>query len=327
LKEKAVRSYAQYRSASFPIPDNLRPGLFSSFDGDGIEDELAIFGGQTRLLARKTKTKTSSSGGIDPSPSPTTSVRGSVSPSSVASPLEPSQSATALPMNVHPSLVEYLGARGLQHDAAQLSNPPNNEGQQQLSLKVANPSQIDSINNPSSGQMGEMVSSFMGYLANRSTSNAPVSPQNSIPDSFGSVQQLPRQNWGGALEGNIQSFPKPDESFGWRGPFSPQANLSRQSQSSDLSISDSSITASNSMIFPSASNLTLQSSSPQTRYRPSSASTYSAHTGYAHYAPTPTDSGGPMVELGLLTESHMDSGWYSFMQDCGISMDSPRNSR
>jgi hypothetical protein len=342
LKEKAVRSYAQYRSASLPARDNPQPSLFSSSsDTDGVEDELAIFGGQTRVLARKTKTKHSST---DSSPSPTTSAGGSVSPHSATSPLEPSHLTTALPTNVHPSLVEYLGSYPLEagYDSASLTNPQNNDGQQmsfEQSVNVPGSSDNNSAANPPSGkQMGEMFSSFMGYLANRSISNVTVAlpvPE-SISDPCGSVQLNTRQNWGGPMEGTTPRFPQADESFGWRPPFDPQANLSHQSQPSNLRILSSPTTTSINMRSPSSNTVTLQSSNPQTRYIPANDASdqsftdydaYAGSMGYTQYAPAPTDPGGPMVELGLMTESEIDSGWFSFMQDCGISMDSPpRNS-
>ncbi|KAF8229501.1 hypothetical protein L208DRAFT_1480574 [Tricholoma matsutake] len=340
LKEKAVRSYTQYRSATLPALTNQPQSIFSSSSDsqrtEGVEDELAIFGGQTRVLARKTKIKCLSSGGSDSSPSPTASARGSVSPSSVTSPLEPTQPTTDAMMNVHPSLVEYLGDHPFVpgYDPVQLTNLPNNDGQ--MSFQHVNSSDVNSTASPPSGkQMGEMFSSFMGYLANRSISNASASlpVSNRTSDRYPSVQQSYNQNWDEAMNGSTSCFPQADNSFDWSPPFDAQANLSHRSQISNLPMS---ITTSDAVLPSSSTALPSQPDTAQTRFIPANGTTsqsysvyesYDRSPGHIQYAPAFSDPGGPMVELGLMTESEIDSGWFSFMQECGISMDSPsRNS-
>jgi len=298
-----------------------------------IEDELAIFGGQTRVLARKTKCKccVSTSSGADSSPSPSASAGGPASPSTVVSSLEPGQQATATPeLNAHPTPVEYLGAQPFTvgYDTPKQTNPSNNDGQSsvQQNVNVTSTFAINPSANPPSGkQMGEMFSSFMGYLANRSISNANIALPTPDPRSnpYQSTQQNVRQQWDGKM--GDSTFPQADHSFGWR----PQEISTRQ-----LPLSNSPNTASTSMFPPSPSTLPLQSSHQQTEFIPVDGTTdqpysdYESHAGsasYPQYASAPTDPAGAMVELGLVTESKIDSGWFSLMQDCGISMDSPRN--
>lgn len=239
-------------------------------------------------------------------------------------------------MNVHPSLVEYLGDHPFVpgYDPVQLTNLPNNDGQ--MSFQHVNSSDVNSTASPPSGkQMGEMFSSFMGYLANRSISNASASlpVSNRTSDRYPSVQQSYNQNWDEAMNGSTSCFPQADNSFDWSPPFDAQANLSHRSQISNLPMS---ITTSDAVLPSSSTALPSQPDTAQTRFIPANGTTsqsysvyesYDRSPGHIQYAPAFSDPGGPMVELGLMTESEIDSGWFSFMQECGISMDSPsRNS-
>jgi hypothetical protein len=271
-------------------------------------DELAIFGGQTRVLARKPKNRFSTSG-AESSPSPTISPEGSVSPASAISTLEPIQvvaaPSTTAPHSPNP---EYLGS---QH-ARRLSL-------QQTIDATNNP---DTTANPPSGkQMGEMFSSLMGYLASRSIStvNATLPVPNPIPDPYRHVQQNVSQGWDGTMEGIISGFPQADNSFGWFPPFDPQANITHQQQPSNPSNTTS------TGVHPSSPRL--QPHHEQTAFIPSNCATshqYSDYESYGGSIPSAfTDPAGGMVELGSMTESEMDSGWLSFMQDCGIIMHSP----
>ncbi|KAK0230819.1 hypothetical protein IW262DRAFT_1261635 [Armillaria fumosa] len=93
LKNKAFQIYSQFRSGN-PPPQNAPVG------SDYGEDELALFGGQTRILFSKLM----SSRGVNrktPSSSPSTNSPNAPSDSQAPSP------SSCVP-DVHPSLVEYL---------------------------------------------------------------------------------------------------------------------------------------------------------------------------------------------------------------------------
>ncbi|TEB30149.1 hypothetical protein FA13DRAFT_1733962 [Coprinellus micaceus] len=106
MREKAFQVYSQFRSGNAPIP-----GVLSTGRPDYGEDELALFGGQTRVLVSKLLSQS----GRAPKRSPSAS---SSLPSTASSPhlatAESSRSdsssstTTSEPADVHPSLVEYL---------------------------------------------------------------------------------------------------------------------------------------------------------------------------------------------------------------------------
>ncbi|KAL0949720.1 hypothetical protein HGRIS_009759 [Hohenbuehelia grisea] len=107
LREKAFQVYSQFRSGNpMPLPDLATPRQV-----DYAEDELAIFGGQTRILlskilSRRGKQKHRESSSSNSSPSP--------SASSITAGVTPTPDTHASPTmgdsvpDVHPSLVEYL---------------------------------------------------------------------------------------------------------------------------------------------------------------------------------------------------------------------------
>ncbi|KAJ7499017.1 fungal-specific transcription factor domain-containing protein [Mycena latifolia] len=102
LREKAFQVYSQFRSGN-PAPPPTGFGLGLSDYG---EDELALFGGQTRvlvskLISKKNKDHTAKESFL--SPTMTTSSVSSPSPSANSS----TPASEPIP-DVHPSLVEYL---------------------------------------------------------------------------------------------------------------------------------------------------------------------------------------------------------------------------
>jgi len=114
LRQKALQVLTQYRNGNRPTPNTV----LSDHQEQG-DDELALFGGQTRILVtrllsaskKKRKTAASSSVPCSTSPSPLTeseSLCGS------------SASADGSLPEVHPSLVEYLST------FPPSSNPPSN---------------------------------------------------------------------------------------------------------------------------------------------------------------------------------------------------------
>ncbi|OBZ73747.1 putative transcriptional regulatory protein C1F7.11c [Grifola frondosa] len=108
LKERAVRAYSGFRnrhtSPSVDIHLRMAPE-------DEFHDELAIFGGQTRVMSSKSLTKKRKKHRIENSTSP----RASPSMQSVSTPSDDGSSSTSLggmpeqmPAGIHPSLMEYL---------------------------------------------------------------------------------------------------------------------------------------------------------------------------------------------------------------------------
>ncbi|KAJ6599161.1 fungal-specific transcription factor domain-containing protein [Mycena vulgaris] len=99
LREKAFQVYSQFRSGN-PTP----PPTGFGTNGDYGEDELALFGGQTRVLVSKLISKKTKD--YNPKESfftPPTST------SSISSPTSSSSTPVSEPIpDVHPSLVEYL---------------------------------------------------------------------------------------------------------------------------------------------------------------------------------------------------------------------------
>lgn len=104
MREKAFQVYSQFRSGNAPIP-----GVLSTGRPDYGEDELALFGGQTRvlvskLLSQSKRPKRSASA----STSTTTSSNSSPNLSRSDSRPETSGTGTSEPADVHQSLVDYL---------------------------------------------------------------------------------------------------------------------------------------------------------------------------------------------------------------------------
>jgi len=106
LRDKAFQVYSQFRSGNVPSTSNSR--LNFGADDDSYRDELAIFGGQTRVLVSKLLTSKAPNWDSKPtSPSST--------PSEIRSPAaksedikDPSEPPDRKMEDVHPSLMEYM---------------------------------------------------------------------------------------------------------------------------------------------------------------------------------------------------------------------------
>lgn len=99
MRERAFQVYSQFRSGNTPIP-----GVLSTGRPDYGEDELALFGGQTRVLVSRILSQSQRNN------RKSSSGTGSTSPSAASSPSR-SDSNGRLPSNeadIHPSLVDYL---------------------------------------------------------------------------------------------------------------------------------------------------------------------------------------------------------------------------
>ncbi|KAJ7129786.1 fungal-specific transcription factor domain-containing protein [Mycena epipterygia] len=102
LREKAFQVYSQFRSGNpTPPPSGFGLGLF-----DYGEDELALFGGQTRVMVSKLISKKKNK---DQNPKESFFSPSMTSTSSVSTPSTSSPTPASEPIpDVHPSLVEYL---------------------------------------------------------------------------------------------------------------------------------------------------------------------------------------------------------------------------
>ncbi|KAF9055205.1 hypothetical protein BDZ89DRAFT_1124982 [Hymenopellis radicata] len=102
LKNRAFQVYSQFRSGNQPI------GLPSSVGADYGEDELALFGGQTRVLFSKLMSKR----GINRKPTATTTPSSPLTdyhtPKCVSPDSQKDSPSPSDTLDVHPSLVEYL---------------------------------------------------------------------------------------------------------------------------------------------------------------------------------------------------------------------------
>ncbi|KAJ7593118.1 fungal-specific transcription factor domain-containing protein [Mycena floridula] len=110
LRDKAIRSYAQFSSAT--LLSNPSASDFSNIfpaKAENDQDELAIFGGQTRVLTKKTRPKP---GTLSPTSTPSPSLPASSdSPSSSLNPLDSISSLEKSGISrqeVHPALMEFL---------------------------------------------------------------------------------------------------------------------------------------------------------------------------------------------------------------------------
>ncbi len=340
--------------------DSQMSNIFSSQPLNDAEDELAIFGGQTRVLTRKTKRKLTG----------TATVSSPESHSPEVTPTSPTSTFLSMP-DVHPSLIEYL-----KHDSLRKSHM---HPQSQSSLHYANtpssPSSMsqNSLNrrsgsdSPSRREMGEMYNGFMGYLASKSISNTPVPPgvvppsmRNYRPPTQGSDAPVSRYSNGNA--------PSPSAMNTWEQPPARHSQQSYPHQNSSSTMVGTSTTDADALnawmalnpanagfspppnqyfVGPNTSSNTSMNNSANTMpvhsgmgdtsgalfdartdplaFRsygidPYLRSTINPGTALPALSQNPTD---PMVEMGLTSESGMDEGWLSFMRECGI-MDNGR---
>ncbi|KAG9219101.1 hypothetical protein CCMSSC00406_0001511 [Pleurotus cornucopiae] len=98
LRERALRVYSQFQAG------NTLPHIDYTSATDNGEDELAIFGGQTRVIASRLLSRRNRTRNRD---SPAPSVASGSSSTSSPEPHHVSSPTDSLP-DVHPSLVEYL---------------------------------------------------------------------------------------------------------------------------------------------------------------------------------------------------------------------------
>ncbi|EKM81461.1 hypothetical protein AGABI1DRAFT_54232 [Agaricus bisporus var. burnettii JB137-S8] len=180
LKETAVLSYNESCSSNLPAQttgsaSHLNPqvsGLFSVRSLHDAEDELALFGGQARLLTRKSKPKPAETGTLVSSPEPSTACESH--PNTPGG--SPSSDSLSMP-DVHPSLIEYF-----QHDTTRQSRmqsyPHSIPNSGSHPPPRSSPSHVGSrkSGSPPGRDVGEMYNNFMGYIASKSISTIPSTP-------------------------------------------------------------------------------------------------------------------------------------------------------
>lgn len=132
LKEKAFLVLSQYRSN---IPIDAPPINISIFDSqaDGI-DELALFGGQTRVLM--TKTLSQKSAGHQMTSNPTGSTTNHPSTSTRASPPSTLGLENDVFPEIHPSLMQYMSLLPNGTPAASFPGHSNSDPQSEEQVAV-----------------------------------------------------------------------------------------------------------------------------------------------------------------------------------------------
>lgn len=133
LKEKAFLVLSQYRSNTPVDASSQRISIFDS-QTDGM-DELALFGGQTRVLITKTSSQTST--GRQMRPKQMDSMKNPSSSSSrVSPPSTPGPDSDVFP-DIHPSLVQYMSLLPQETLAADFTGHPVPNFNPQFAEQVA----------------------------------------------------------------------------------------------------------------------------------------------------------------------------------------------
>ncbi|KAF5372365.1 hypothetical protein D9615_009254 [Tricholomella constricta] len=402
LKEKAIRAYTQSASATSPsIPiepsGSLSPTNLSPFSSehrnqaqaqaqDDGDDELAIFGGQTRVLSRKSRgsrrsgTVSLSMSNNTDSPSPhgngipgSPAIMGDASRQSLAA-ISLSLSAA----DVHPALVEYLGAAAFRDRGRGTNNNVDDDmcgGDSSLSsssLAAHRPAEIYAALQPQQQHQpgkemgnGDLLSrGFGGHSAGQalqnhavtiapppsSTSSTFISSSSSSSSSSASLiaansylsylqsaahtqthtQVQAQQEWR-ELSPDPNGLPKPDTSFNW---IPPSSSLQQQQQRDLVVDTPMTVTGMHIDAHSGAPASSLSSYDPADLdrmlnfgdtgrgYHLEPAGPGNEEDDNAAMAmatdPSTSSAGGARLELGLMEGSDIDSGWLSFMQDCGI---------
>ncbi|KAF8624946.1 hypothetical protein AX17_006972 [Amanita inopinata Kibby_2008] len=193
LKEKATRACAQF--STNPTTSSLNPFNLNSRPGDELDDELAIFGGQKRVLARKAKThkatsSISSNSGDSPSPCDT----GSDSPSQSPHHHAAEANRCAGYPEVHPMLLQYLNGATFHSPPRQNATIPGTAcGGGTVAGSVMPPSYVTEASSaeaysalygkPSEGSNGTRVGTSLGYASSSTTPPTPSSTTILTPTS------------------------------------------------------------------------------------------------------------------------------------------------
>ncbi|KAG6856579.1 hypothetical protein H0H87_002967 [Tephrocybe sp. NHM501043] len=327
LKDKALRAYSQHKSNKLVQPSSPANSLLLTPNVDDGDDDLAIFGGQTRMLSRKSRHRrvNPSNGGVSNSPSPPSSVS-STGPAEARelSPFTPP--ATALDFS--PSHDTKMGSASSYQGNRNVLVPPSftGIGSDGSPLNITGgdiglspPLTLSDIgNSPSQRPNDEAFVNFMGYMASKPAENPGLSSYQYAPRGPQGFSDL--QEWRGNSPDQT-GLPKPDSSFNWHPPSQPQLYHSQQSRQQQQQ-------GAPGMFIPAASS---QQSIPDTVMGTDLSPYREGHSFFTGYGQQPTSdefNGSPntnmvteperLFELGLMRSSDVDSGWVSYMQDCGI---------
>lgn len=196
LRDKAFHVYAQMQGGQMPAtlnPDStMNPGLsFGAPGGEGA-DELAIFGGQTRVLVSKMLGKSPDRHrGVAPDPESTSTELSPFAPTEEPLPL---QHDTVM-ADVHPSVADYMALFPPSAFAPDFNEYPLlNSGQ--------SPSNSATMNGLSSFNSVPEIANY----------NYPPLPDH-LPQSQEHVQNQPPVSWEPSAFTNSEAFPTATESF------------------------------------------------------------------------------------------------------------------
>ncbi|KAG6890157.1 hypothetical protein C0992_002962 [Termitomyces sp. T32_za158] len=328
LKEKAVRAYTQHKPCT-PIQHSVNPinPLLVPSTVDEVDDDLAIFGGQTRVLSRKSRQKRtalSKSGILDsPSPGSAGSSTGATERNDLVAFPSPVisvgvQSTVGTPSSIQdncggPIPTSFTTGHSINGNVAGsvMELSPS------LHMNDADPAPAP--------QSNDIFSNLMGYMASKSAESPTNSPSNlSMYQFVRGLQGFPDLHEWRGLSPDPNGLPKPYNSFNWLPPTSQPVFDQQQQQPSQTC---SSANPALPIIYESMTDQIISSDrSVQPEHSPSSYP--EGHTFLVGYGPSPvstgydtnmvTDQTEALFELGLMRGSEIDSGWMSFMQDCGI---------
>ncbi|PFH47639.1 hypothetical protein AMATHDRAFT_77107 [Amanita thiersii Skay4041] len=340
LKDKANRAcdpYGGTPSSNATIKPSLATFPFINRPGDEFDDELAIFGGQKRVIARR-RTKTlhkasssisgdsSSSSSPSPSPSglsPINPVGGGQMQSGIQQMMQQggsSSSGGSSYPEVHPMLLQYL-------NGATFHSPPRQNASIPASLAAQGAgASLEYQQQQQQQQPKGLGDSSQGYttLANSnfsSSAGATSSNPSTLPTDPSSSMMAQGMGAGTSSGGNNNA--------GWGGKVEPMPLQISELQYMDwLSSSpspyhspmtqhrsDSSFAS--PAVLSGAPELDLDAYPVGTPPDPHRGPTTVSNGGYGLGA-TSNDPAGTMVELGVSSESGMDARWMTFVQDCGI---------
>ncbi|KAG6899832.1 hypothetical protein C0993_006426 [Termitomyces sp. T159_Od127] len=338
LKEKAVRAFTQHKSNNTSIqhPIDNTNSLFLPSPVDDVDDDLAIFGGQTRVLSRKSRHKRTalSTSGIPDPPSPGSS--------KLSAGVTETNDSAALPSPVASidvqSATTMVGAPSSLQDVCDVpilgsytTGFSNNGNVADGAMELSPPLNRNEVSPASVPQSNDIFSNMMGYTGSKPAVSPAVSPSNlSMYEFAQGLQGFPDlQEWQG-LSPDANGLPKPDNSFNWLPP-SPQPDFDQQ-QPQQPQVS-SNANAAPPHLYNQTTSTTQQMFPPdhsvQAKHSPSSSYPDGNHfpvgyksplvpTGYESSTDMITDQTETLLELGLMRGSDIDSGWMSFMRDCGI---------
>ncbi|KAG6827273.1 hypothetical protein H0H92_012509 [Tricholoma furcatifolium] len=321
LKEKAVRVFTQHKSNTLPIQPSTSPAMPSlrSINVDDGDDDLAIFGGQARVVSRKSRQhrRATPSSGASNSPSPPADGLSSAGAQTSDLPpfTPPTQPGPSLPVFTG-SPSPYHGSMGVSSPSQYTSNSNGSGASNSMGLSLS----------PSMGQTTneEMYGNYMGYpAAQKPTAGSPVSdpilhyqytPGPGGPQGFPDLQE-----WRD-LSPDPTGLPKADTSYNWQPQhtYNQHQHQHQQRQQPAMFIPTTAATRQSQQTMPDAMMQSSYTSPPNGHsffagYEPPPVS-----TGYDSSSSMVTDPTEALLELGLMRGSDIDSGWLSYMQDCGI---------